>query len=121
MTSPPLLDSSTTPGRRKRLVPILIPVLVLAAWFLYMWAVSGIITKVEKYPDGNVKAEGYLKRVGLGEYRPHGHWVTYHENGKKASDGYFDLGEKTGDWTHLKDDGSVERIEHFRKSQGQGN
>lgn len=73
---------------------------MLGAWFLYLWSVSGVLTSVEKYPKGAVKAEGYLKRVAGGEYKRHGAWVTYHENGKIASQGGYDLGKKVGEWKY---------------------
>lgn len=86
----------------------LLPLTVLALWFAYMWFVSGVIPGKEKYGNGAIKAEGYLKRESLGEYVRHGHWVTYFENGAKSGEGSYDMGAKTGKWTYW-DEAGVQR------------
>jgi antitoxin component YwqK of YwqJK toxin-antitoxin module len=83
----------------------LIPLAAVVGWFVYLWATSGVLARVEKYPGGAVRAEGYLQRVGIGVYRRHGHWVTFHENGQKASEGLYEKGEKTGQWRYWDEDG----------------
>ncbi len=83
----------------------IVPVLVLVGWFFYLWSVSGVLTSTEKYPKGAVKSEGYLKRTTGGEYKRHGQWVTYHENGKIASRGRYELGKKTGEWKYWDQEG----------------
>lgn len=82
-----------------------IPFLVLIAFLSYLWFVSGVLPVVENYSDGQIKTEGYVKRAKLGEYRRQGHWVTYHANGQKASQGFYEAGEKTSPWTYWDEDG----------------
>ncbi len=95
-------ERSSTDGGSTRRIPriaVVIPVLALVTWFSYIWFICGVLPSVEKDPkSGRVTAEGYVKRIGWGEYRRHGHWVTYHENGQKASEGAYRLGEKEGEW-----------------------
>lgn len=88
------------------------PLIALAAWFVYLWAVSGVIPSVERYPNGRVKAEGYVKRVGFGAYKRHGHWTTYYPSGARQSEGTYVLGEKQTDWVYwAEDDGDVHHAE----------
>ncbi|HKQ48639.1 MAG TPA: hypothetical protein VJZ71_11260 [Phycisphaerae bacterium] len=99
MTSPKTALSTPRAPRRLPKWAIAIPFLVLTAWFSYVWFVSGVLPSVEKDPKtGRVTAEGYVKRVGWGDYRRHGHWVTYHANGQKASEGMYEDGVKVGEW-----------------------
>lgn len=83
----------------------LLPLTVLAIWFAYMWFVSGVIPGKEKYANGAIKAEGYLKRESLGEYVRHGHWTTYYESGAKSGEGSYDMGTKSRDWTYWDESG----------------
>jgi len=83
-----------------------IPLLVLAAWFTYLWSISGVLPAVEKYPNGRLKSAGYVKRVGLADYRRHGRWITYHSNGQKQSEGLYELGEQKGTWTYWDEKGA---------------
>lgn len=97
------LSNSGRPGTgspKTKLILSLIPLAALAIWFAYMWYVSGVIPGKEKYANGAVKAEGYLKRESLGEYVRHGHWTTYFESGAKSGEGMYDMGAKTGKWTY---------------------
>ena len=82
-----------------------IPVLVLIVYLSYLWFVSGVLPVVEHYPGRKIKTEGYVKRAGFGEYRRQGHWVTFHANGKKASEGFYEAGDKISPWTYWDDDG----------------
>lgn len=93
-------------SRRTRRLLLILPLVAVAAWFLYLWSVSGVLTSVEKYPGTDqVRAEGYLKRSGLGSYARHGHWVFYHKNGEKLAEGTYTLGEKQNDWQYWSPDG----------------
>lgn len=92
------------PNLRRLLVGI-IPLTVLVAWFLYMWSLSGVLVSVEKYPDGKIKAEGYVKRAGFSDYRRHGKWKTYHANGTQSGEGSYEYGEQLDDWVYWDDGG----------------
>ena len=106
MTLPDGSLATPHPSRRLPKWAIVVPFLVLAAWFSYVWFVSGVLPSVEKDPkSGRVTAEGYVKRVGWGDYRRHGHWVTYHPNGQKESEGMFERGAKTGEWKYWDETG----------------
>jgi len=86
-----------------RIRPILAAALIagiLGVWFGYLWFVSGVITSVEKFPDGAIKAEGYLKRTGLSTYERHGRWVTRRPDGCTESDGKYVHGRKHGLWRY---------------------
>lgn len=84
----------------------MIPFLVLVGWFSYVWFISGVLPSEEKDPaTGRVIAQGYVKRVGWDDYRRHGHWVTFHANGQKASEGTYRLGEKVGEWKYWDEAG----------------
>lgn len=108
MTTPVGTSTSQRPSRRLPKWAIVIPFLVLATWFSYVWFVSGVLPSVEKDPkSGRVTAEGYVKRVGWGDYRRHGHWVTYHPNGQKASEGMFEREDKTGEWKYWDESGRI--------------
>jgi hypothetical protein len=106
MTTP---EAPSTASRAPRRLPkwaIVIPFFVLTAWFSYVWFVSGVLPSVEKDPKtGRVTAEGYVKRAGWGDYRRHGHWVTFHPNGQKASEGMYERGVKVGDWRFWDESG----------------
>lgn len=100
LTSP--LDDAAGPKRdiRKHLV-ITIPFIVLVVWFGYLWFVSGVLPSVTKYDNGQPKWLGYVKREGLVTYKRTGHWVTYHPNGQKASEGEYEHGERVeGTWKY---------------------
>ena len=88
-----------------------IPVLVLILYLWYLWFVSGVLPVVENYPNRQIKTEGYVKRAGFGDYRRQGHWVTYHANGQKASQGFYEAGEKISPWTYWDEDGRELPIE----------
>jgi hypothetical protein len=102
-------DRTSTPPHRPRRLPkwaVAIPFLVLAAWFSYVWFVSGVLPSVEKDPKtGRVTAKGYVKRAGWGDYRRHGHWVTFHPNGQKESEGMYERGTKLGEWDYWDETG----------------
>ena len=93
------------PSLLKKCLVGTIPVLVLALYLSYLWFVSGVLPFVENYPRGQIKTEGYVKRTGFGDYRRQGHWVTYHANGQKASQGFYEAGEKISPWTYWDEDG----------------
>ena len=106
MTLPDGSLATPHPSRRLPKWAIVVPFLVLAAWFSYVWFVSGVLSSVEKDPkSGRVTAEGYVKRVGWADYRRHGHWVTFHPNGQKESEGIFERGVKTGEWKYWDETG----------------
>ena len=104
---PEAIVEAKPPGRgvlKKYLVGA-IPLLVLIVFLSYLWFVSGVLPVVENYPKGQIKTEGYVKRAGFGEYRRQGHWVTYHANGQKASEGSYEAGEKISPWTYWDEAG----------------
>ncbi|HWL92928.1 MAG TPA: hypothetical protein VNT79_05295 [Phycisphaerae bacterium] len=75
-------------------------VLLVVLFLSYLWWVSRVLPHIEKFPNGQVKATGYVKREG-GKYVRTGHWVTFHENGQKASEGRYDGGRKVpGTWQY---------------------
>lgn len=90
--------------KRRLLVPLFI-LSAIAAWFGYLWFVSGVIVSKERYPGGKIKAEGYLKRAGWSEYRPHGRWETFHENGQMSSTGLYVNGRMDGLWKYWDESG----------------
>lgn len=95
-------------GRRsalRRWAILGVPLAVVFGWFGYLWSVSGVLPATEKYPDGKVKSLGYVKRDGWQVYRRHGHWVTYHPNGQKASEGVYEMGEKKPTWLYWDEAG----------------
>lgn len=105
--SPPAQTPEAGKSRLRRSAPILIPAMVLIAWFGYLWAVSGVLDYEEHYPGGQVKVRGFVRRVGIGNYARHGEWVEYHENGRKSAQGAYQAGERVGVWTHWDQDGKV--------------
>ncbi len=90
----------SNPGvpKRNRFL-VFVPYIVLVIFFIYLWLVSGVITSHEKYPNGRMKTEGYVKRYGM-SYQKHGHWITYYPDGTKESEGFYQRGEPVGEWTH---------------------
>ena len=104
-------ERSSTDGSSTRRIPriaVVIPLLALAAWFWYIWFMSGVLPSVEKDPhSGQVTAEGYVKRIKWGEYQRHGHWVTYYGKGQKASEGSYRDGSKEGEWKYWDESGRV--------------
>ncbi len=97
-------------GLRKFLI-LAIPLFLAAAWLLYFWSITGVHTIHEKYSNGTTRATGYARRIGVESYKKHGHWVTYHENGEKESEGFYDRGEKTGEWLYWDVSGRKVAIE----------
>lgn len=95
------------PGRSvlKKCLVGAIPVFVLIVFLAYLWFVSGVLPVVENYSDGQIKTEGYVKRVKFGEYLRQGHWVRYHANGQKSSEGFYEAGDKVDPWTYWDEDG----------------
>lgn len=111
---------TTLTGYKRRLLA-LAPLVVLAAWFGYMWFVSRVIPSIDKYPGGAIRAEGYARRAGFGEYAKTGHWVTYHpgaapgQTGPKESEGTYVDGEKDGEWRYWDERGELIRVETYRR------
>ena len=108
MTDGPEAIVDASPPARSLLKKCLvgaIPVLVLILFLSYLWFMSGVLPVVENYPEGQIKTEGYVKRAGFSEYRRQGHWVTYHANGQKASQGFYEAGEKVSPWTYWDEAG----------------
>ena len=103
----PLAQHPTTFTGRKKLLVAMVPLLVLSAWFYYIWAVSGVLSSVEKYPNGAIKSEGYVQRARMGEYHRTGHWVTYFPTGKKESEGSYVKGKKEGAWKLWNEQGEA--------------
>ncbi len=101
------LDASPGLGTTslRKLLFVAIPLFLSATWLIYFWSITGVHTIHEKYPNGKTKAAGYARRSGIESYKKHGHWVTYHENGQKESEGYYDVGQQTGEWTYWDEGG----------------
>lgn len=92
-------DASAPGNRFSKYLVVSIPIIVLFAWFGYLWFVSGVLPSVQKYDNGEKKALGYVKRTGLVTYQRTGHWVTFHPNGEKSGEGEYKDGEKVpGSW-----------------------
>lgn len=89
---------------------VIVPILILG-WLAYLWSISGVLARTEKYDTGVVQAEGYVKRADGQDYKRHGHWVTYYPDGTKESEGNYHLGTKTGRWTYWDKKGKLEREE----------
>jgi antitoxin component YwqK of YwqJK toxin-antitoxin module len=90
---------------------------ILAAWFAYLWSVSGVLTSIEKYPNGAIKAEGFVERFHGGEYRRTGYWKTYHSNGKKESEGMYTGGKQQGTWEFWNEQGEAMPTVEFHMGQ----
>jgi antitoxin component YwqK of YwqJK toxin-antitoxin module len=86
---------------------------MLVAWFAYLWLISGVVQSAEKYPDGKIRAQGYIKRVGFSQYHRHGAWTTYHPNGQVESQGNYHLGQKDGVWSCFDQAGHPVRTERY--------
>ncbi len=82
------------PGKRRQRLLVAVPFVVLVLWFAYLWFVSGVVPSVEKWPDGTLKATGYVERHGLSDYRRSGRWTTYHPDGEVSGTGLYENGEK---------------------------
>lgn len=103
----PAPGSAPKKSRLRRTAPITVPLIVLAAWFGYLWAVSGVLEYQEKFANGRIRVKGFVKRSGFGTYARHGEWVEYHENGGKAAQGRYRAGHKVGVWTYWGADGRI--------------
>lgn len=55
--------------------------------------VDDLIKATFYYDNGKVNQIGYFK-----EGKPHGEWISYDANGKKLSQGKYQVGVKTGKW-----------------------
>ena len=99
-------DSHLNSGARgsgvgvRRLLLVAAPVIAVAVWVYYLWFISGVIPATDKFQSGRLKSEGFVQRAGGEGYLRQGHWVTYHENGQKESEGEYTRGAKTGEWMY---------------------
>jgi len=85
---------------------VLVPIIVLALWFGYLFFVSGVLPSEETYPDGRRKAVGTVKRYGFFDYKRSGLWREYHRNGAVAGEGQYEAGEKKeATWEYWDDAG----------------
>jgi hypothetical protein len=100
-------SASRRMGSRSALLLGAVPVVALLCWFGYLWSISGVLPSIEKYPSGKTKAEGSVKRSGIGDYHRQGAWTTYHENGQRSSEGLYDMGKKVGTWRYWDDRGAT--------------
>lgn len=105
MTSDSTAPISVPPRRTSRLVGGVIIVGLIAGWFAYLRWVSSVLPFHEKYPGGKTRTSGALKRSGWNDYKRHGLWTTYHANGEKASQGYYDHGRQVGEWSYWDETG----------------
>lgn len=94
--------------RRQRLTRFAvaaIPLVIIIFFFTYLWWVSGVLPHVERFANGKPRVTGYVKRDGVTYHRT-GRWVTFHANGQKASEGFYDRDVKTpGTWQYWDDAG----------------
>jgi len=96
---------SSRAGRARRYLLAALPLLAAVGFLCYLWLISGVLPLREHHANGKIKTEGYVKRFGFGVYHRQGHWVTYHPNGGKASEGFYENGKKVGPWTYWDEDG----------------
>lgn len=99
-----------------RLVVILVPILIIAFYFGYLWFVSGVLPVVERFPNGKPQTTGYVKRHGVG-YERTGRWTIYHPNGAKAAEGMYERGRKVPESWHYWDESGREIPEQPTASQ----
>lgn len=105
MSDAPASPAFTSRPRASRLWGAVLIVSLLIGWSAYLRWVSGVLPYTENHPGGTAKAVGFLKRTGWSDYKRHGLWTTYHLNGKKESQGHYDLGRPVGDWSHWDEQG----------------
>ena len=111
---------------------------ILIFLFIYLFNItlSELIPKIETYKNGKVKKITYLKRVDnklmkikLENYfssgllkssvkfkdnQKHGEYVSYWENGKISSSGYFDNGKMDSLWNFWDQSGNIEGISRWK-------
>ncbi len=95
--------------RRQRLTRFAvaaIPLIIIIFFFTYLWWVSGVLPHVERFANGKPRVTGYVKRDGVTYHRT-GRWVSFHANGQKASEGFYERDVKTpGTWQYWDDAGN---------------
>ena len=93
------LGDSRGPASLRRIL-VLAPIVIAVLWIGFYWFTTRVFPISELWPDGKVKFAGYVRRTGIESYKRHGHWIFNHPNGRKAAEGYYELGEKTGEWRY---------------------
>ena len=98
--------SQDPPAEKRSPWLVLIPIVVLALWFGYLFFVSRVLPSEETYPDGRRSAVGTVKRHGFFDYKRSGLWREYHRNGAVAGEGQYEAGEKVEEsWEYWDEDG----------------
>ena len=98
-------DSRNIRSKWVRRLLVAAPLILAALWIYLYWFSTNVFPVTEDYPGGQLKYAGYVRRIGLETYKRHGHWVTYHPNGKQASDGFYESGRKVGEWKYWDSEG----------------
>ncbi len=101
----PIPETLTPKQRATKFMLAAVPLVIVILFFAYLWMMSGVLPVVERYPDETVRVNGFVKREG-GQYKATGAWVTFHPNGKKASEGRYAHGDKVpGTWHYWDEQG----------------
>ncbi|MBX3395542.1 MAG: hypothetical protein KF841_09250 [Phycisphaerae bacterium] len=100
-------DGESADRSPTRLVVILVPILIVALYFGYLWFVSGVLPVVERFPNGKPQTTGYVKRHGV-RYERTGRWTIYHPNGGRAAEGMYEQGRKLPESWHYWDESGRE-------------
>ena len=67
---------------------------------------------IEYHKDGSVRAKWQMADGVLV-----GYWEWFRKDGTKLRSGYFDNGEKIGDWTTYDGKGRVYKVTHIKPKQ----
>lgn len=86
-------EASSKYGPRNRWL-VLVPILVLALWFGYLFFISSVLPSEETDSAGRRTAVGSVKRHGFFDYKRSGLWREFHTNGAVAGEGQYVAGEK---------------------------
>ena len=104
--------------------------------YLFNITLSDLIPKIATYKDGNVKTITYLKKEGnklmkiklenyfssgqlessvkFKENKKNGEYISYWENGKMSSSGYFNNGKMDSLWNFWDSNGDIEGISNWK-------
>ena len=73
--------------------------------------------KKEIYPNGQIKAEGYINEEG----RKIGNWKFFHENGHMKREGNYEEGKQDGYWKFYYYNGHLESEGMLEEGKPEGN
>jgi antitoxin component YwqK of YwqJK toxin-antitoxin module len=65
-------------------------------------------TRIDRHKDGSIRAKG-TERDG----KLDGYWEWFRKDGTIMRSGYFDMGERTGEWTTYDAKGKVYKVTRF--------